>query len=249
MLDVMERSVTDMGSSAEGTDGVERRREPREPARISASLQIGHEIFDCTIVDLSANGVRVQTDEHRPVIAACVGQQMILDVPGAQAVAVTIRWIRARSMGLQFLATLDSWGDFPVVRRFGRPLRWRSGRAQVSIPVTFNVGSRRCRGKITDMSVGGAMIETHAELKFGEQIILESDLIRPIGAYVRWQKLDNVGVMFGRVLPVDSAKIIADTFNIHAMWMTEVIKCHEGAIDWLSSTEMHHRRWWRVIGA
>lgn len=200
------------------------------------------------ILDVSASGVRVRTDENQPAIAACIGQQMILTPRGGEAVAVSLRWVNGKGLGLQFLAAAESWEIALSGDRAHRMLQARPGRAQVTIPTAINLGGRQFQGRILNISVGGALIETAADLKFGEQVILETNFVRPIGAYIRWRKRGMVGVMFARLLPVASAQIIADEFAVHPVWMQEVIRCHEGALDWSSTAEMDQKKWWSMAG-
>lgn len=230
------------------TSGADRRSDPRQPALTRASIEMGRDVVDCVILDVSASGVRVRIDEDQPAMAASVGQQMILCPLGGEPVAVSLRWVNGRGLGLQFLSSVEPWALSLTGDKARRMLRPRSGRAEVSIPTAINAGGRQFQGCILNLSVGGALIRTSADLQFGEQIILETDIVRPIGAYVRWRKRDMIGVMFGRLLPVDSAKIIAGKFAVHSAWMREVIRCHEGSLDWSLSSETDQKTWWGMAG-
>jgi len=229
-------------------DGVDRRREVRQSTHVPASIGLGLEEVDCVILDVSASGVRVRTDENQPVMVACIGQQMILSPRGGEPVAVTLRWVNGRGLGLQFLAATESGDGALAGGRAGSVPSARPGRAQVAIPAAINLGGRQFKGTILNISVGGALIESEADLLFGQQIVLETNIVRPIAAYVRWQKKGMVGVMFGRLLPVDSAKIISEEFAVHPMWMHEVIRCHEGTLDWSHSSERDQKKWWSMAG-
>lgn len=247
MLDIVSKPGTPKQPETQA-DGIDRRRDARQPALVRASIGLGSEEVDCIILDVSASGVRVRTDESQPAIVACIGQQMILSPRGGEPVAVSLRWVNGRGLGLQFLAAAEPWESALAGDKARRMLRSRPGRAQVSIPTAINLDGRQLKGRILNISAGGALIQTTANLTFGEQLILETEFVRPIGAYVRWEKGGMVGVMFGRLLPIDSAKIIAEEFAVHPMWMNEVIRCHEGTLDWSRSSEMDQKKWWSMAG-
>lgn len=223
-----------------------RRQEERRITLARASLQFGHDTMDCTIVDASGSGVQVHIDDHE-IIACCVGQQVILAPLGGEQMAATIRWIRDRNIGLHFVTGTSAQVLPSLARRSERLLYPRPGRAQVSIPATLYAGVERFQGRIRNISAGGALIESRARFSFGQQIILETELVRPLGGYVRWQKGGKTGVMFSRILPVDSAKVIAERFDVHAVWLQEVVHCHEGAIDLSVAAEKDQRAWWRLV--
>jgi hypothetical protein len=90
------------------------------------------------------------------------------------------------------------WG-----RRYVREDRREYQRLPARIPVTFIWGGREAAGVVTDLSMGGAAIESDAGVPAGQAVRLrfaargaESDLLVDV-VFVRSARVGRVGVEFG----------------------------------------------------
>lgn len=78
--------------------------------------------------------------------------------------------------------------------------RRRHIRKRVDLPVAIELGGERITAHLSDMSPGGAFIDTDVTPKFGTVVTLTIDLSgKPLalGATVRWAKPGGIGVQFG----------------------------------------------------
>jgi hypothetical protein len=102
----------------------------------------------------------------------------------------------------------------------------RSGRAPVQIRAQIIAGDQTTPGTILNISCGGALIRADEPCNPTSAIMIQSDLLRPMGGYVRWRQDMLLGIMFNRLLPISSAEAISDTFGINPIWLEEIIECH-----------------------
>lgn len=225
MLDIV-RAITPRAWLPRTTEDISSLvEEAHEPVNIPGALEIGGKVIDCTIVELTARGACVCLDELEDAHGAFIGQQGLLRPHGGKPVSTVVRWFSPRSLSLKFLTpvSLDAF-DGPI--NAGRTALLRPGRAEVRIPAQIICGARGSTATILNLSVGGALIRADCTFRPGEPIMLQCDMIRPIGGYVRWKKDNMLGMMFNRLLATDCAETVSQAFNVHPIWMEEIAECH-----------------------
>jgi hypothetical protein len=185
-------------------------------------------VLDCAVIDIAANGARIQLDESLGAERPCLGQQMLLSPPGQSPIMALLRWSDDRDLGVQFLSPISPDTLTAIERSQQRAVRPRPGRARVTMPAELQVGDRRFDTQVVNISCGGALVEMTASLAPGTMVMIHCDVIRPIAGHVRWVRKNRMGIMFNRLLPVASAEAIAQAFGVSSIWVDEVSTYHSG---------------------
>ncbi len=196
-----------------------------EIVRIAALLEFGGRVIDCNIVELTSRSASVQLDALEAAHGAFIGQHGLLRPHHGRPVSTVVRWFTDRSLSLKFVTAVGLGAFSSSIDRFREGMQ-RAGRAQIEMKSQIIADAKGTTGTILNISCGGALIRTSEPFRPGEPIMLQPELLRPIGGYVRWRKERQMGVMFNRLLPVESAEIIAKTFAIHPVWLEEISECH-----------------------
>lgn len=198
----------------------------RETVCISAMLEIGGRLINCTVVEISARNACVYLSEFVGTHDTFIGQLGLLRQVGGQAVSVTVRSFTDMSLNLRFLSPVGAETFGSPVDNFHAEVR-RSERAKVQIRSQIAWGDKTVPGTILNISVGGALVRTDAPCNPTGAIMLQSDMLRPMGGYVRWRTELLLGIMFNRPLPMSSAEDIADNFAVSPLWLDEIVELHE----------------------
>ena len=206
----------------------DRRGSPRRAMCLRATLDTGAMVRDCAVVDIAANGARIQLDDALGSDRPCLGQQMLLSPPGQSPIVALLRWSEDRDLGLQFLSPISPDTLTAIERTQQRVVRPRPGRARLTMPAELQVGEARHATRVINLSCGGALIETTTALTPGTMVMIHCDVIRPIAGHVRWSRKNRIGIMFNRLLPVASAEAIAQAFDVSTIWVDEVSTYHSG---------------------
>lgn len=199
--------------------------ERREIVRIPASLEIGGRVVDCTIVELTSRAACVHLDALDAAHGAFIGQQGLLRPHFGKPVSTAVRWYTEKSLSLKFMTAVNLGAFSASIDRFREGMQ-RPGRAQVDLPAQIVAGATAMPCTILNISGGGALVRTPAPFRPGQSVMLQSELLRPMGGYVRWRKDGRLGIMFNRMLPIESAEIVARAFDIHPIWLDEISECH-----------------------
>jgi len=197
----------------------------RETVCISAMLEIGGRLINCTVVELSARNACVYLSDFVGTHDTFIGQLGLLRQVGGQAVSVTVRSFTDMSLNLKFLSPVGPETFGASIDSFHTEVQ-RSERAQVQIRSQIAWGDKRIPGTILNISVGGALVRTDTPCNPTGAIMLQSDMLRPMGGYVRWRNELLLGIMFNRPLPLSSAEDIADNFAISPIWLDEIVELH-----------------------
>lgn len=197
----------------------------RETVCISAMLEIGGRLINCTVVELGARSACVYLSDFVGTHDTFIGQMGLLRRVGGQAVSVTVRSFTDMSLNLKFLSPVGP-------ETFGSPLDGfraevhRPERVEVQIRSQIAWGDKKIPGTILNISVGGALVRTDTPCNPTGAIMLQSDMLRPMGGYVRWRNELLLGIMFNRPLPMSSAEDIADNFAVSPLWLDEIVELH-----------------------
>jgi hypothetical protein len=136
-----------------------------------------------------------------------------------------VRTFTDMSLNLRFMNPVGLETFSAPVDRFRAQVP-RSSRAQVQISAQIVAGDQTIPGMILNISCGGALVRTDKPCNPTSAIMIQSDLLRPMGGYVRWRQDMLLGIMFNRLLPISSAEAISDTFGVNPIWLEEIIECH-----------------------
>ncbi len=197
----------------------------REDVCLQGVLEIGGRAISCTVVELSTRGACVYLNEFIAAHDTFIGQLGLLRHFGGNAVSVMVRTFTDMSLNLKFMTPIGLETFRAPVDRFRAEVR-RSGRAQVKISAQIIVGDQSIPGTILNISCGGALVRTDKPCNPTSAIMIQSDLLRPMGGYVRWRQDTHLGIMFNRLLSISSAELISDTFGVNPIWLEEIIGCH-----------------------
>jgi hypothetical protein len=197
----------------------------REDVCIQGILEIGGRAISCTVVELSTRDASVYLNEFIAAHDTFIGQLGLLRHFGGQAVSVMVRTFTDMSLNLRFMNPVGLETFSAPVDRFRAQVP-RSSRAQVQISAQIIAGDQTIPGMILNISCGGALVRTDKPCNPTNAIMIQSDLLRPMGGYVRWRQDLLLGIMFNRLLPISSAEAISDTFGVNPIWLEEIIECH-----------------------
>jgi hypothetical protein len=222
---VAPRSWMPSSEMALSSDSSELGREQREDVCIQGVLEIGGRVISCTVVELSTKDACVYLNEFIAAHDSFIGQLGLLRHFGGSAVSVMVRTFTDMSLNLKFLNPIGLETFTAPADRFRTEVR-RSGRAQVKIRAQIIAGDQAIPGTILNISCGGALVRTDKSCNPTSAIMIQSELLRPMGGYVRWHQEMLLGIMFNRLLPISSAEAISDTFGVNPLWLEEIIECH-----------------------
>lgn len=197
----------------------------REDVCIQGVLEIGGRVISCTVVELSTRDASVYLNEFIAAHDTFIGQLGLLRHFGGQAVSVMVRTFTDMSLNLKFVNPIGLETFSAPMDGFSAEVP-RSRRAQVQISAQIVTGDQTIPGTIQNISCGGALVRTDKPCNPTSAIMIQSDLLRPIGGYARWRQDMLLGIMFNRLLPISSAEVISDTFSINPIWLEEIIECH-----------------------
>lgn len=200
------------------------RSEPRDPMCIPVVVDTGGETYDAVVLDLSQRGARLYVEGDVTRLRPCIGQLMAVRPSGWAPFATQIRWYDGRHLGVQFLVNVNA--ETLATAGAGRRLRARPSRARVQIAAELVAGPSRMKAQLLDISGGGARIGCARPPEVGAPVMLHLDGLMPIAGYVRWVGKAEVGMMFTRLLPINSARYIADEAMVSPLWLQEVIEQH-----------------------
>lgn len=200
------------------------RKEDRVAVLAHAELIIGIKVLQCRIVDIAPHGCRLKLDGDEQ-LEVCIGELGILRLPNGASLPGILRWIRDDDVGLQLSKALNVQSIIEDNQiRMTTP---RAGRAPVCLAIKVSNDDGVHAARLQNISATGALVSCDADLSEKSTVFLHSDLIRPIGGYVRWTNGKSAGIMFNRLLPVKSAEFIAGMHGVREFWLDEVKHMHQ----------------------
>lgn len=211
---------------------MERREEDRVAVIATADLIVGSKVLPCRIVDIATHGCRLKVDSHAD-LKVCAGELATLRLQNGQSLAGILRWIKDDDVGLQLTHGVNVQSlmdDFQV-----RPAIPRAGRAPICLSVKIANGHNVYAAQLLNISATGAQVSCEATLEENATVFVHSDLVRPIGGYVRWSKNNRTGIMFNRLLPVQSAEAFSNLHGVNEHWLEEVQQMHRVQREFVSA--------------
>jgi hypothetical protein len=129
------------------------------------------------------------------------GERLDLELLSGEKLTGTVSWIEGDEVGLRFDDPTDIFALIArnLVRQPGDARRMP--RIELSAPAWLEAGSRHEIATVSNLSDGGARIQTRVPLVVHEHIVLTLDGFRPAPATVRWVQDNVAGIAFTPDLP------------------------------------------------
>lgn len=210
-------------------EALDERIAPRDRICIPVTVDSGSEWHDAVILDLNLRGARIYIEDDAPRLRPCIGQLIAVRPSGGVPIAAQVRWFEGRHLGVQFLVNMHAETLSMFRSASQHRLQPRPSRARVGLDVEIVAGPNRQKARLTDISSGGARITCTDCPEAGTPVMLHLEGLMPIAGHVRWSDGEEAGVMFTRLLPVGSARYIAEQGMVSRLWLQEVIEQHETA--------------------
>ena len=130
-----------------------------------------------------------------------VGDRLDLELLTGDRLRGQVDWVDGSDVGLRFDEEADMFALITrnLVHQPGDARRMP--RIELNCPAWLEAGSRREIVTVTNVSDGGARIETRVPLVIHEQVILTLDGFRPAPGIVRWVQGRIAGIAFTPELP------------------------------------------------
>lgn len=186
----------DQVPAAQGRDA-EQRAAPRFTLLIRAAKLIvdGESEFLCVIRDASSSGLKIRLfnalPEHR---------ELAIEMSNGDCYPVEQIWSEGEYAGFRFTGDVDierlldeSHGAFPK----------RQVRLRIHLDAILHSGGEAVRVSFQDISQQGACIESDKWLLMNELVRLETGVMQPIYAKVRWRSHPRYGVLFEQTFKLD----------------------------------------------
>lgn len=130
-----------------------------------------------------------------------VGDRLDLELLTGDRLRGRVEWVQGSDVGLRFDDEADMFALITrnLVHQPGDARKMP--RIELNCPAWLEAGSRREVVTVTNVSDGGARIETRVPLVGHEQVILTLDGFRPAPGIVRWVSGHVAGIAFAPELP------------------------------------------------
>ncbi|MFD1787015.1 PilZ domain-containing protein [Sphingomonas floccifaciens] len=211
------------------TDDDDTRGDHRVPVRIPVTIEKGADCRKAEIVDLTMYGAKIYFADIGPREPLCLNQLLSVRPNGGRSITARLRWMNDRHCGVQFIVPMQA----EMVMRFEADsrlwLRSRPSRAQVDLRAEVIVANKRHVFRALDISIGGARLRHYGKLQAGTPLMMSLDGMMPLAGYVRWSDQSEAGMIFNRLLSVESARHIANISDISPIWTREVTERHTAA--------------------
>jgi hypothetical protein len=185
----------------------QRREERHRNILENATIYFRRRKHDVPVVNVSSNGVMIQTD-----IEPWIGESLEIQFGDCNRTKCVVRWIRDNRMGLEFNDETTIIGpasiqDF-IIRRLRGDETGASGDsasgAQANREPRHNliwIATLHCNHdsipvKMRNISSEGAMLETSHHFPVGTEVLLDLEEAGTAFAKVRWAKGGQIGVKF-----------------------------------------------------
>lgn len=186
----------DQVPTAQGRDA-EQRAAPRFTLLIRAAKLIvdGESEFLCVIRDASASGLKIRLFNPLPA-----HHELAIEMSNGDRYPVEQIWSEGEYGGFRFIGDIDierlldeSHGTFPK----------RHVRLRIQLDAILHSGGEAVRVSFQDISQQGACIESDKWLLMNELVRLETGVMQPIYAKVRWRSHPRYGLLFEQTFKLD----------------------------------------------
>ena len=196
-----------------GPRAVHQRNEDRHVLRgKTARADIGGNIHEVSLLNLSSNGVMIESD-----LAVDIGQEIFLSIEDCAPITTAVRWLRAGRIGLEFIAETVIIAEAGVqeyivktIRReleesgaaskmaVGSERRDISARHNLVFVAKLRWDAREATARLRNISRTGAMIALAdpADIAVGEEVTLSLAKAGDVAARVRWASDRQFGLEF-----------------------------------------------------
>lgn len=188
---------------ADGMAPTEQRAAPRFTLLIRAAKLIvdSKSEFLCVIRDASASGLKIRLFNPLPASTA-----LAIEMSNGDRYPVEQVWSEGEYAGFRFLDEVDiarlldeSHGAFPK----------RQVRLRIHLDAILHSGGEAVHVAFQDISQQGACIESDKWLLMNELVRLETEVLPPIYAKVRWRSHPRYGLLFEQTFKLDELARIA----------------------------------------
>lgn len=188
---VGERAVS--GRAGEIEERADRRGAPRFALLMQAAKLISCEgEYLCVVHDASTEGVRVRHFGHLPH-----DRLLKFELANGEVFPVQRMWHDKAYLGLRFPEGVDL---DRLVKLSADELPRRPMRLNTVLEGAVRFGMREHCITIRNISQGGACIECRERLAVGHPVTLETDVLAPTSATIRWRIGTIYGAMFDEAL-------------------------------------------------
>lgn len=150
----------------------------------------------CRIRNISPGGMRIET-----LAPVDVGQNISVDLRNGATLRSKVVWLGEAEAGVRFDMPLDVKKVLAPGSRARRTKRvMRSPRLSTRCAVTLRCDGKTLPGVLTDVSQGGAQVQTEEITKLGDQIVLSIAGLPARRASIRWQYHGMVGLSFDETI-------------------------------------------------
>lgn len=192
-----------IGESSEIGAGADQRAAPRFMLLIRAAKLIvdGSREFLCVIRDASSSGLKIRLFNPLPPHAT-----LAVEMSNGDRYPVEHVWTEGEFAGFRFGGEVDiqrlldeTHGAFPK----------RQVRLRITLDAILHSGGEAVRVAFHDLSQQGACIESDKWLLMHELVRIETDVLPPIYAKVRWRSHPRYGLLFEQTFKLDELARIA----------------------------------------
>jgi hypothetical protein len=203
----------------------ERRQAPRFTLLIQTAKLISHHgEFLCIVRDASAEGVRIRHFGYLPP-----DEFIEFELANGQRFTVQLAWKDEEYAGLKFNKEVNL---ARIVKLSNGTLPKRQLRLATEIVGKVKFADIHCAATIRNISQQGACIECPEQMALGQLIRLESDMLDPVYAKVRWRKGAVYGLVFEDTLSLERlAEIVAQGAYDEMERQEREARAAEGAND------------------
>ena len=181
---------------AEREQSADQRAAPRFTLLIRAAKLIadGREYL-CIIRDASATGIKARLFTPLPE-----HEELLIELANGDRYPVRLKWIDEDYAGFQFHQPIDI--DRLIDERSGGMPR-RQVRLRIALDAILHSGGEATRIGFQDISQQGACVECEKWLLMNELVRLETGIMPPIYAKVRWRSHPRYGLLFESTFKLD----------------------------------------------
>jgi len=198
-----EDQIPQAANSGEDKRGAEQRAAPRFMLLIRAAKLIADDSreFLCVIRDASSTGLKIRLFNPLPP-----HRTLAVEMSNGDRYPIELVWKEGEFAGFRFGADVDvqrlldeSHGAFPK----------RQVRLRILLDGILHSGGEALRVAFRDISQQGAQIESDKWLLMNELVRIETDVMPPLYAKVRWRSHPRYGLLFEQTFKLDELARIA----------------------------------------
>lgn len=195
--------IDDQLPPQDGPDSAEQRTAPRFTLLIRAAKLIvdDEREFLCVIRDASISGLKIRLFNPLPD-----HKSLRIEMSNGDRYAVEQVWADGEYAGLQFL---DEVGIERLLDESHGPFPKRQVRLRIRLDAVLHSGGEAVRVAFQDISQQGAGIECDKWLLMNELVRVETGVLPPIYAKVRWRSHPRYGLLFEQTFKLDELARIA----------------------------------------